>query len=56
MNIKSLLLLQLLLVGFISNTIAQTDVSFKISVSVAPQMKQQFLKEMGTKKFKILKY
>ena len=35
MKIKSLLLLQLLLVGFINNTIAQTDLSFKISVSVS---------------------
>ena len=44
MKIKSLLLLQLLLVGFINNTIAQNDLSFKISVSVSPQMKEQFLK------------
>ena len=44
MNIKSLFFLQVLLVGFINSTIAQTNISFKISVSVSPQMKQQFLK------------
>jgi hypothetical protein len=44
MKFKSFFFLQLILIGFINSSIAQTAVSFKFSVLVSPQMKQQFVK------------
>jgi len=44
MKTKSFFIIQLILIGFINAAIAQTAVSFKFSVIVSPQMKQQFVK------------